>query len=240
MGDVDAVVAEAERRLAVGAYVPHPTVRALVDAVRKLGREASELDGPTRLGDLSAYPANPGEFAARWNARSADERAAWLGVLMTATAALVPHRPVDGSGPVRQYLESVRENRGLPATPSIEVSVAVANALIAEHSDAVEKAEELGKLVDDDYNDLRHRNRRQSEMIAAAAIRHRAEIATALDTVEQALEAEIHHGEDNGFQIKHHGGPGVHAIAVPATNIRAAVEGAKRRLGLLPPANEEQ
>lgn len=37
-------------------------------------RTASDLDGATDLGDPAAWPADAGQFAARWNARPADQR----------------------------------------------------------------------------------------------------------------------------------------------------------------------
>lgn len=152
---------------------------------------------------------------------------------MAATVA-----DTDDAALVIQYLESVRENRGLPATPTISVPVAVANLLIQEEANAVERARELELLVRDDYNDLKHRNRRQSDMITSASLRHKTELedstACALAEVQTALESKIHHAEHNGFQIEHHGGSGVHAPAVPVTHVRAAIEGARARLGLPP------
>jgi hypothetical protein len=45
---------------------------------------STDLSGATEPGDRAAYASNPGEFAARWNARSEDERSAWLSAINEA------------------------------------------------------------------------------------------------------------------------------------------------------------
>lgn len=47
----------------------------------------SNADGATTPGDPAAYASTPGEFAARWNARTEEERARWLVDLIDLSAA---------------------------------------------------------------------------------------------------------------------------------------------------------
>jgi hypothetical protein len=46
--------------------------------------QAARMDGATDVGNPACYAGNPGEFAARWNARTEDERAAWLAAINEA------------------------------------------------------------------------------------------------------------------------------------------------------------
>lgn len=47
----------------------------------------SALEGATNAGDPAAYPATPGEFAARWNAWTEERRARVLAALVDASEA---------------------------------------------------------------------------------------------------------------------------------------------------------
>lgn len=52
-----------------------------------MSEDPSRLDGATSPGDPAAYPGTPGEFAARWNERTEDERAVWLADLVRLSEA---------------------------------------------------------------------------------------------------------------------------------------------------------
>ena len=55
----------------------------------------SNLDGATTRGPINAWPSTPGEFAARWNARTEEEREAMVRAIIdnaeTASLCHVRH-----------------------------------------------------------------------------------------------------------------------------------------------------
>lgn len=69
---------------------PFPEHGVLADPVAELAAwaarqtDAASLDGATDPGDLMAVPSTPGEFAARWNAMTEEQRVGFLNALRVA------------------------------------------------------------------------------------------------------------------------------------------------------------